>query len=104
MTSGCNGDVKRGAAKAVGSCVLSLLLTMVAHGGISDALGASGPPRLLAPVPPSIAATPPSLDTPAGGTIPEVPAGSPRNPTPMPAPASSNHYVGPAKASSAHDQ
>jgi len=81
--------------KTMGFCVLSLLLSMAAHGGISDALSASGPPLPPTPASPSIAATPPSLDTPAGGTVPDAPAGNPRNPnsTPMPVPASTDHYA-----------
>lgn len=92
--------------KTMGFCVLSVLLSMAAHGGISDALGASGPPLPQTPVSPSRAATPPSLDIPAGGTVPDAPAGSPRNPnsTPMPAPATTNHYAGSAENSCEYDQ
>jgi hypothetical protein len=85
--------------KTMGSCVLSVLLSL-ADGGISDALSASGPPLSQTPVSPSSAATPPSL-VPTGGTVPVAPAGSPRNPNskPMPAPASTNHYAGSAEPS-----
>jgi len=94
--SGRSGDVKRGAVKTAGFCVLSVLLSMAAHGGISDALSASGPPLPQTPVSPSNAATPPSLDTPAGGAARDTRPGSPRNPnsTPMPAPAPTSHYAG----------
>jgi len=87
--------------KAMGF-VLSVLLSL-AHGGISDALSASGPPLSQAPVSPSSAATPPSLYTPAGGPARE-PRGSPRNrdSTPMPTPAPTNHYAGPAENSTGH--
>lgn len=92
--------------KTMGFCVLSVLLSMAAHGGISDALSASGPPLSATPVSPSSAANPPSLDIPAGGTVPDAPAGSPRNPNskPMPAPAATNHYAGSAENSSEYDQ
>lgn len=77
----------------MGFCVLSVLLSLAAHGGISDALSASGPPLSATPVSPYSAAPPPSL--PAGRTLPDTPAGSPRNPNskPMPAPAPTNHYA-----------
>ena len=80
-------------------CVLSVLLSMAAHGGISDALSASGVPPPQTPASPSIAVTPPSPDTPAAGADSDAPADSPRNPdsTPMPAPARTDHYAGPAK-------
>jgi len=81
--------------KTMGFCALSVLLAMTAHGGISDALSASGQPLPGTPISPSRAATPPSLDIPDGGSVPGAPAGSPRNPTPtpMPAPAPTNHYA-----------
>lgn len=81
--------------KTMGFWLLSTLLSMAAHGGISDALSASGPPLSRSPVSPSRAATPPSLDLPAGDMVPATPAGSPRNPnlTPMPAPAPTIHYA-----------
>lgn len=84
--------------KTAGFCVLSALLWLAAHGGITDAHGASGPPLPQKPVSPSSAASPPALDIPAGGTLPNAPAGAPRNPnlTPMPTPAQTNHYTGPA--------
>jgi len=92
--------------KATGLCLLSVLLTMAAHGGISDALGASAPPLSATPMSPSSAATPASLDRPAGGTVPGVPPGSPRKPnsTPMPTPAPTNHYAGSAEIACACDQ
>jgi len=86
--------------KTAGACVLSVLLWMAAaHGGIPDALGASGPPLPQKPVAPSSAASPPALDIPAGGAVRDAPAGAPRNPnlTPMPAPAQTNRYAGPAE-------
>ena len=81
--------------KTLGFCVLSVLLSMAAHGGIADALCASGPPLPQAPASPSIAATPSSPDIPAAGTDPDAPAGNPRNPNsaPMPAPAPTDHYA-----------
>lgn len=81
--------------RAIRSGVLSVLLTMAAHGGISDALSAYAPlPQ--APVPSSSAAPASSQDIPAGGTIRDAPGGDPRSPnsTPMPAPAPTNHYAG----------
>jgi hypothetical protein len=48
--SGRGGDVKKGAMKTVGFCVLTVLLSMATHGGISDALGASGTPLPQTPV------------------------------------------------------
>ena len=106
VMSGRGGDAKRGAVKTMGFCLLSVLLSMVAHGGISDARSASGPPLPQTPVSPSSAATPPPLDVPAGRTVPGAPAGSSRNPnsTPMPAPAPTNHYAGSAENSSGYDQ
>ena len=100
--SGHSGDVRRVAMKSMGFCVLSALVSMAAHGGISDALSASVLPLPQTPASPSIATTPPSPDTPAPGSAPETPAGSPRipNSTPMPAPASSDHYGGAAENSS----
>jgi len=82
--------------KTIGLSVLSVLLSMAIHGGISDALSASGPPFPRTPVPPSSAATPPSRDVPAGESVPEAPAGSPQRPnsTPLPVPAPTNHYAG----------
>ena len=84
--------------KTMGYCVLSVLLAMAVHGGISDALSASGPALPRTPVPPSSAATPPSRDIPAEGSVPDAPAGSPQRPnsTPMPVPAPTNHYAGSA--------
>ena len=98
--SGHSGDVRRVAMKSMGFCVLSALVSMAAHGGISDALSASVLPLPQTPASPSIATTPPSLDKPAAGTVLDTPAGgSPRNPgsTPLPAPASTDHYGGPAE-------
>ena len=88
--------------KSMGSWALSALVSMAAHGGISDALSASVLPLPQTPASLSIATTPPSPDTPAAGTDPDTPAGSPRNPksTPMPVPASTDHYGVPAEHSS----
>ncbi len=82
--------------KTEGFCVLSVLLSMATYGGISDALSASGQPSPQTPVSASSAANLPSLDTPAGGTVPDAPADSRRNPdsTPMPAPVPTDHYAG----------
>lgn len=81
--------------KTMKLCVLSGLLSMATFGGIADALGASEPPLRQTPAAPSIAATPPSPDAPAAGTVPDAPAGNARDPssTPMPAPASTDHYA-----------
>lgn len=81
--------------KAIGFCALSFLLSMTAHGGIADALSASGPSPVQTPVSPSSAVTPPALNMPGGKTVPDAPVGSPQNPdlTPVPAPASTNHYA-----------
>ena len=81
--------------KTMGFCVLSVLLSMAAHGGIADALGASGSPLPQTPAAPSVAANPPSPDTPAAGTVPDAPVGNPRDPnsTPIPVPASTDHYA-----------
>lgn len=80
--------------------MLSVSLSMAARGGISDALGAPVRPPSATPVLPSSAATPPSLRVPGGGTVPDAPAGSPRNPdsNPLPAPAAMNHYAGAAES------
>jgi hypothetical protein len=98
---GRSGDVKRGAVKTARFCVLSLLLTTVAS-GVSAAPGASGQPLSATPASPSSAAIPPLLDIPAGGTVPDAPTGSPRNPNsmPMPAPAPTDHYADSAGYSS----
>jgi len=58
VMSGRRDDVKGAAMKTVGFCVLSALLSMAVHGGISDALSASGPPLSATPVSPSSAAAP----------------------------------------------
>jgi len=81
--------------KSMGSCVLLALLSMAAHGGIADALGAPGAQPPLSPVSPSSAANPPAPDIPAAENEPAAPAGDPRYPnsTPTPAPASTNHYA-----------
>lgn len=94
--SGLSGDAKRGAMKTMGFCLLPVLLSMAAHGGISDALGASRQPLPRTPVAPSSAATLPLPDMPAGGAARNPPHGSPRNPNskPMPAPAPTSHYAG----------
>jgi len=80
-------------------CALLVPLPMAAHGGISDALSASGVPPPQTPASPSVAVTPPSPDKPAAGADSDAPADSRRNPnsTPMPAPARTDHYAGPAK-------
>ena len=99
--SGLSGDGKRGAMKAMGFCVLPVLLLMAAHGGISDALSASGQPLPKTPASPSTAATLPLPDTPAGGAARDLPLRSPWNPNskPMPAPAPTSHYAGVAENS-----
>src|SRR5512146_437237 len=103
IKSACGNDMKWYAMTKAGFCVLSALLSMAAHGGMSDAVSASGPPpRTL--MSPSSAATPPSPDI--LGTVPDAPAVSPGNPNamPMPAPASTDNYAGSAEDSSAYDQ
>ena len=80
--------------KTMGFCALSVLWSMTAHGGISDALGASGPLPPQIPASPSNAAPPPLLDAPAGGAARDTLPGSPRRPNSMPAPAPTNHYAG----------
>lgn len=81
--------------KTMRFCALSVLLSMAAHGGISDALSAAAPPPPQAPASPSSAANPPSLDRPAGGGVRDTPVGGPGNPntTPMPAPAATDNYA-----------
>jgi hypothetical protein len=90
------GDVNGGALKTMGLCVLPVLLSMAAPGGISDALSASGRPLAKTPVSPSSAATLPLPDAPAGYATRDLSPGSPRKPnsTPMRAPAPTNHYAG----------
>jgi len=83
--------------KTLGFCVLLLPLSLATHGGIADALGATGTPLSQTTLLPSRAAAPPSRDIPAGGTFSDAPAGSPQNPNPnpapMPAPAPTIHYA-----------
>ena len=92
--------------KVPGYRVLSILLSMAAQGGIADAFGASGPPMSRSQVSPSRAASPPSLERPTGGTVPDAPSGSPHNPnpTPMPAPAPTIHYAGSVEKASGQGQ
>jgi hypothetical protein len=80
--------------KTVGVFLLSVLV-IAARGGISDALSAAVAPSPRTPVSPSSAASAPSMDMPAGRTVPDLPARSPRNPksTPMPVPAATDHYA-----------
>jgi hypothetical protein len=79
----------------VGFCTLSAILSMAAHGGIADALGATVPPQQRTPASPSRAVNLPSLDSPAGGITPNTPARNPRNPdpAPMPVPAATHNYA-----------
>ncbi len=96
--SRCSGDVRWGGVKTLGFCTLSAILSMAAHGGIADALGAAAPPQQRTPASPSRAANLPSLDNPAGGIAPDTPARNPRNPrnpdpAPMPVPAATNNYA-----------
>lgn len=90
------GNVTWETAKAAGSWALLLLLTTATHGGIANALGASGPPPHRAPMSPFRAASQPPLDLPSEGGVPEAPADGSRRPgtTPMPAPAPTTHYAG----------
>ena len=85
--------------KIAGFCASLSLCMAATHGGISVALGASGPPLRQSPVSPSSAATPPAADMPATGAAPDALAPSPQNPnlTPMPTPAPTSHYAGPEK-------
>ena len=91
--SGHGGESRREAARVAGFCVLSAALAVTAGHGISDALGAPAPPRSQVPVSPTHAASPPSLERPAGGTVRDAPAGYPK-PAPMPAPAATGNYAG----------
>ncbi len=104
--SGRSGDVKIGVVKTVGFCALSFLLSMVA-GGVSGALSTSEqPPPANASIgiqcgDPGVAEYLASLYIPspyrpsAGGAVRDAPfAPRNRNPTPMPAPAATNHYAG----------
>ena len=74
------GNLRSSAVKIVGFCVLSCLLSMAVHGGISDALSAANPPSPVAP---------------ASGASRDSHPGSPPNPNsaPMPVPAPTNHYA-----------
>jgi len=83
--------------KTLGLWVLTALLSMAGHGGIPDAASAATPPQPRVPAP--RAAAPPAPDLPAGGGVPGAPGGGPQNPdaAPMPAPAPTDHYTGPAK-------
>ena len=82
--------------KIVGAFLLSVAASAAACGWMADALGAAVPPFPRTPALPSSAASSPSVDTPAGATVPGAPAGSPRNlkSKPMPAPAPTEHYAG----------
>ena len=60
------GDRKGSAVKTIWFCVLVSLLSVVAYRGFPDALSDAGQPVFEMPASPSIAATPPSLNTPAG--------------------------------------
>src|SRR6185503_4334416 len=104
--SGRSGDARWVAVKVPGYGILAVLLSMAASGGIADAFGASGPPLFRSPASPTRAASPPSLDRPVGGTVPDAPAVSPQNPnsTPMPAPATTIHYAGSVENASGCDQ
>ena len=90
--------------KAAGSCALVLSM-LAAHGGISDAVGASAPLLSATPISPFSAASQ-SPRKPAGATVPDGPAGTPRNPNlmPIPAPAPTNHFAGAAENSASIDQ
>ena len=94
--------ITRGEMKTVRFLLLSVV-TIGALGGISDAVRASVVPRT--PVSPSSAASAPSMDRPAARTVPDAPAGNPRNPrsTPMPVPAPTRHYAGSDEGTSRHD-
>jgi len=95
---GRRGDVRAGAVKAL---LLACGLSLPALGGISDARSASGPAPPPFPAASSSAMTPPWLDTPGDGIVPDVPADSSSEPkpTPLQAPAVTNHYASSAENS-----
>ena len=84
--------------KTVGFFLLSVVV-IAARGGISDALSAAVAPFPRTPVSPSSAASAPPMDAPAGGTVPDAPARSPRNPRlpPMLVPPPTDHYAAQSK-------
>lgn len=92
--SGSSGDLKGGAVKTVGTCLLSLLLSTVA-GGVSAAPSGFGQPPTSTPVSTSSAATLASLHMPfAGGAVRDArPDRQNPNSTPIPAPPATNHYA-----------
>jgi hypothetical protein len=94
MRFGKFGDRKGSAVKTVWVCVLLSLLSIVAYGGISDALSGAGQSLSETPASQSSAATPPSLDTPVAAIALDAPSGSLRNrdtSTPVRAPAPTNN-------------
>jgi hypothetical protein len=92
----------RSAMKVLGSlgsfAVLPILFLTAAACGTPSAQAAAVPLPLRTPVATSSATAPFAPDGPAGEGGPGVPAGSPRYPgaKPMPAPAATGHYAGPA--------
>ena len=79
-------------------CVLPSSWAMAAHGGIPEAPNDSGPPLFQTPVSQLRVAFPPYWELPAGRVVPDAPAGRPRDPNaaPLPVPAPTMHYAGPA--------
>lgn len=95
--SGRGGDAGRNAVNTTaGFRLFAIPLSLAAFGGMSGALGAPVPPQVQPPASPTRAATPPVPERPAGETILDAPAGSPRNPNPapMPVPAATEKYAG----------
>ncbi len=96
-----NGEIDGATIAAVKiryASVLLVILSIAAPCGIPSAQAAAVPLPLRTPVAPSSATAPFSPDGPVGESGTGAPAGSPRNPgaKPMPAPASTGHYAGPA--------
>jgi hypothetical protein len=71
------GDRKGSAVKTLWVCVLFSLLSIVAYSGFSGVLNGAGQPLPEGPASPSIAATPPSLNTPVGPIALDASSGRP---------------------------
>jgi hypothetical protein len=70
-------DRKGSAVKSIWVCALLCLLSIVAQSGFSDALSGPRQPQSAPPASPSIAATPPSLNTPVGAVALSASSGRP---------------------------